>query len=253
MRAVLVWLDRAVSPGPQITDFRLADRTRGAGRTPTDPRYTDPMTKTRVPPPKAIRDAVMDEFNHKCAICGKERPQVHHIDEDPSNNDPLNLIPLCPNCHLIDQHNPTGTVDPAKVRIFREYKDPSILTPQFHPLFVRLKFLDHISDTQKREELQVQAQELVDFVAELEMGAFYSKQINELIKPKKYMHAIAGRRGDATYQFAENIQRDHAAMLREAAEYREDLRKARGQVVKLIVELLRFQRWGHRSAPRTVV
>ena len=24
---------------------------------------------------------------------------VHHIDEDPSNNDPSNLIALCPTCH----------------------------------------------------------------------------------------------------------------------------------------------------------
>ena len=203
------------------------------------------MTKTRVPPPRAIRDVVMGEFNHKCAICGREKPQVHHIDEDPSNNDPLNLISLCPNCHLIDQHNPTGTVDPAKMRIFRQYKDPAILTPQFHTLFVRLKFLDHIPETQRREDLQAQTQELSDFVAELQMGAFYSKHIAQLTKPKYYMHIAVGAPGE--------LEQSQIAMKREAAEYREDLRKARDQVVKLIVELLRFQPWGHGNAPRTAV
>ena len=48
-------------------------------------------------------------FNHHCARCGLEcsRPkgsreflQVHHIDENPGNNDLENLIPLCARCHL---------------------------------------------------------------------------------------------------------------------------------------------------------
>ena len=200
------------------------------------------MTKTRVPPPKAIRDAVMNEFNHKCAICGKERPQVHHIDEDPSNNDPLNLIPLCPNCHLIDQHNPTGIVDPAKVRIFREYKDPAILTPQFHTLFVRLKFLDHVLDTQTPYALQKRAEELVAFVAELEMGKFYSPQIHNLTKPRQYSHRATGGSG-ATAEL-------QVAQQREAAEFREQLRNVRSRVVHLVVELLRFQSWGLAKPPR---
>ena len=48
-------------------------------------------------------------FNHHCARCGRDslRPrnsreqlQVHHIDENPGNNDIENLIPLCAVCHL---------------------------------------------------------------------------------------------------------------------------------------------------------
>ena len=50
------------------------------------------MAKQRVNPSKAVRDSLLDEFNHRCAVCGVDRPQVHHIDENPSNNDPLNLI-----------------------------------------------------------------------------------------------------------------------------------------------------------------
>jgi len=37
---------------------------------------------------------------HSCAICGFDKiVAIHHIDETHSNNDPSNLIPLCPNHH----------------------------------------------------------------------------------------------------------------------------------------------------------
>ncbi|MDQ3011542.1 MAG: HNH endonuclease, partial [Acidobacteriota bacterium] len=78
---------------------------------------------------------MLKEFNYRCAICAIDNPQLHHIDETPSNNDPMNLVPLCPNCHLIDQHNPTRTLDPIKLSLFRKFKDPFILKSQFDPLF----------------------------------------------------------------------------------------------------------------------
>jgi hypothetical protein len=88
------------------------------------------MAKERIAIPKQIREQVLVEFNHRCAVCGADRPQVHHIDEDPSNNEPLNLLPLCPNCHLIDQHNPTGGMEIPKLLLFRRFKDPAILRCQ---------------------------------------------------------------------------------------------------------------------------
>jgi 5-methylcytosine-specific restriction endonuclease McrA len=90
------------------------------------------MAKDRAHIPRTVRDQVMGEFNHRCAKCGADHPHLHHIDEDPSNNDPMNLIPLRPNCHLIDQHNPTQRIEPERLMLFRKYKDPAILTPQFH-------------------------------------------------------------------------------------------------------------------------
>jgi hypothetical protein len=42
-------------------------------------------------------------FNHwkqECAICGFDKiVSIHHIDENHENNNPTNLIPLCPNHH----------------------------------------------------------------------------------------------------------------------------------------------------------
>lgn len=110
-------------------------------------RYMEVSKKKRLPIPRAVRDSVLREFSHRCAICGADRPQIHHIDEDPSNNDPVNLLPICPNCHLTDQHNPTAPADPQKLALFRRYKDPTILSPQFEPLFSRASYLVHINDS----------------------------------------------------------------------------------------------------------
>src|SRR5262249_54052945 len=131
-----------------------------------------PMSNKREAIPRAVRDSVLKEFNHRCGICGKDRPQVHHIDENPANNDPSNLIPLCPNCHLTDQHDPTRPIPSAKLQLFRKYKDPTILKPQFHPLFTRLQFLDNIDSIPTTHDLSRKAEELVLFVAVLEMGRF---------------------------------------------------------------------------------
>lgn len=42
-------------------------------------------------------------FQHherRCVICGFDKVvAIHHIDENKKNNDPSNLIPLCPNHH----------------------------------------------------------------------------------------------------------------------------------------------------------
>lgn len=190
------------------------------------------MAKTRLTIPKVIRETVLKEFNHRCAICGTDRPQVHHIDEDPSNNDLLNLIPLCPNCHLVDQHNPTIPMDVEKLRLFREFKDPAILKPQFHPLFIRMKYLNSIGDECIKRELTSQSQELIDFVAALEMGAFYSKRIEVLLKEK----------GGWAYRL-DNPDQNREVNEKRARMYREKLRDAKDEVYTLIIELLRFQKW----------
>ena len=194
------------------------------------------MPKTRARTPKKVREQVLKKFRHRCAICGGERPQLHHIDEDPANNDPLNLIPLCPNCHILDQHDPTAETDQGKLRLLRKFRDPAILKPQFHPLFIRLRFLDEIEDDKVIIELEKHAKELIDFVANLEMGKFYSKQIGELIKRPIYGSITSI--GDYV-----SVAREGERSIREPQEYREILRSNRNAVLALVIELLRFQMW----------
>ena len=58
---------------------------------------------------ETISRYIRELFNYYCARCGiccrkknnkKMLLQVHHIDENPGNNDLENLIPLCASCHL---------------------------------------------------------------------------------------------------------------------------------------------------------
>ena len=49
---------------------------------------------------KEIRNGVLERDGQQCAICsGEEDLHVHHIDRDPTNDDPKNLITLCGICH----------------------------------------------------------------------------------------------------------------------------------------------------------
>lgn len=191
------------------------------------------MTKTRISIPQKITSKVLKEFNHRCAKCGADNPHLHHIDENPSNNDPLNLIPLCPNCHLVDQHNPTRLVEPGKLSLFRIYKDPTILKPQFHPIFIRLQFLESKEGEFDLEELEQKAIELVEFIFTLDKGEFYGTIIGRMIIPEDLIvrNLTVARFKDAAHKAQRTI------------EYYQRLQNDKEKVYSLVVEALRFQPW----------
>jgi len=61
-------------------------------------------SKKRIPIPQVnkIRAELQKEINSVCPFCNNDDVghfQIHHIDEDPSNNEPINLLLLCPTCH----------------------------------------------------------------------------------------------------------------------------------------------------------
>lgn len=46
------------------------------------------------------RAICFEHHEKKCIVCGEDKiVAVHHLDENHSNNDPANLIPLCPTHH----------------------------------------------------------------------------------------------------------------------------------------------------------
>ena len=194
------------------------------------------MAKARPAIPQAIREKVLKEFSHRCAVCGADNPQLHHLDESPANNDPQNLIPLCPNCHLTDQHNPTRRHDPKKLSLFRTFKDPCILFPQFEPLFDRIRFLDSVDQAFDPDACSERARDLVGFVGDLEMGAYYSKKISELVTAPAWGFAFF--LGDP-----ESERRHEESRAEWRVEYQRKLLQNRAAVQKVVVELLRFQKW----------
>jgi hypothetical protein len=59
------------------------------------------MVKTRTPIADDVAANLLSRSDRTCCVC-RERgkpTQIHHIDEDPSNNDPNNLAVLCLHCH----------------------------------------------------------------------------------------------------------------------------------------------------------
>ncbi len=194
------------------------------------------MSKTRKDIPSAIKEQVLKEFSHRCAKCGTDNPQLHHMDEDPSNNDPMNIIPLCPNCHLTDQHDPTKKMEVDRLRLFRKYKDPSILKPEFHPLYRRFSFLNSLEEIADFDDLNDRLSELIGFIENLEMGSFYAKKIRSITEESAIgLFTVLGDSASEHRRF--KVIKEHNE------EYRQQLIAAREEIAELVVELLRFQRW----------
>ena len=59
------------------------------------------MRKLRIEIPERISSKLLFLNRHRCCVCREPRKpvQIHHIDENPSNNDISNLAVLCVECH----------------------------------------------------------------------------------------------------------------------------------------------------------
>ncbi|MCK4981936.1 MAG: HNH endonuclease [Victivallaceae bacterium] len=184
--------------------------------------------------PKPIREKVLNEYNHRCAIGSEDKPHLHHIDEDPTNNDIMNLIPLCPNCHLTDQHNPTKKIEQYKLQLFRQYKDPCILKSQFHPLYSRFLFLNDIdeNDDSSTRELEKQSETFLDFIEELEMGKTFAKEIKKLTQ--NHFTIVCDIHDKE--KIARKIKQHNK-------EHRKQIIDNKDKIVSLIIEILRYQSW----------
>jgi hypothetical protein len=190
------------------------------------------MSKSRPVIPKGVSDAVLKEYNHRCSMCGHDKPHLHHIDENPSNNDPSNLLPLCPNCHLLDTHDPTAPIDPNKIRLFRRCKDPAIFDPRFEPLWKRLKFL-RLKEINEVVQWEYSCHDLKSFLRSLKMGEYYSSRVAHVLqRPLEHATVELIRTGKAKDQ--DQVKQMSADLLH----------STRASIIEdLCVELLRFQEW----------
>ncbi len=147
----------------------------------------------------------------------------------------MNLLPLCCNCHLRDQHNPARKIDIPKLQLFRKYKTPAILKPQFHPIYTRQLFLETIEVNEECvREIESQAKELIQFIKLLEMGEFYSNKLNELIGPLN--RALVSNMFDSKPNPQVGINNQ---------DYRKKLIEKREPARTLLIEQLRFQDWAN--------
>ena len=171
------------------------------------------MPKTRTKIPIKIKNAVLKEYHHKCAFChaNPPAPELHHIDEDPSNHVPLNLLPLCPNCHSLK-------LNPRILSVFRKFKRHEILSPEFEQLFDKAALILDLATMDYFPDCFGPGEDLVAFVRQLKKGKYYAPKLDKLIRDTE--------QDDLTLQEVEEFERNR----REA-------------ILELIVELLPHQGW----------
>ena len=82
------------------------------------------MNKQRIPIPSEVAAQVLVASDRTCCKCEERgaRIQIHHIDEDPSNNDPDNLAVLCLKCHDETQVS-GGFARRLSAEVVRRYRD----------------------------------------------------------------------------------------------------------------------------------
>jgi len=115
---------------------------------------------TRTPIPEDVAAKVLFDQDRTCCVCRQrgKRVQIHHIDEDPSNNDPHNLAVLCFDCH--DQTQIKGgfgrTLNATQVTTYRDDWEDRVATNREAADAILLKeqvgVADSASASKKRNE-----------------------------------------------------------------------------------------------------
>src|SRR5260370_24974102 len=120
----------------------------------------------RIPIPQGMADELLVSCNHSCCICHEFGVIIHHIDGNPANNDPDNLIPLCPTCHgrVSPTYPLTRGFTPEQLRRYR-----GNWTEQCRLALTQVPQIQMTAT--EREELQNKVQSLENRVSELERAA----------------------------------------------------------------------------------
>lgn len=126
---------------------------------------TGSARKKRVPLPKSLSAQVLFDSDRTCCVCRQRgKPiQIHHIDEDPSNNAISNLSVLCLECHELTQISGGfgRKLDADQVMLYRDQWTASISTlrgrPDSNPveqrdLGVEIRLATNIAESFKENE-----------------------------------------------------------------------------------------------------
>src|SRR6185437_9974275 len=119
------------------------------------------LMSDRPPIPTKLADQVMFACDRTCCVCKlKKRMQIHHLDQDPTNNTFENLVALCLECH--DQsHMGSSLTRGLTVGAIRLFNDA-------WRQVVQLKLLPHES---ARKLAEYQAEVLLDIALSCENWA----------------------------------------------------------------------------------
>jgi hypothetical protein len=164
--------------------------------------------KTRNVIPKAVSARVLFLSDRTCCVCRVPRKpvQIHHIDEDPSNNSLQNLAVLCVECH--DDTQIRGgfgrKLDAEQVILYRD---------DWHRLVARGRASREAAADSAKDgggpglELTTSIAEIYRENQEFELLAIHYHQIGNAELRDKYIdRAIEQKAGDATICYLRGLQ-----------------------------------------------
>lgn len=99
---VEVTLAHLVEGGPVIQYHVLGEGLKMAYSSTATKPMPNPPSKLRKAVPAKVKALLQKEIASSCPFCGNDDVdhfQIHHIDENPINNEYGNLLMVCPNCH----------------------------------------------------------------------------------------------------------------------------------------------------------
>ena len=83
--------------------------------------------KKRVPIKTKVKREIFERADNTCQHCGENTAlDIHHIDENPSNNRKNNLIVLCPNCHRKTKSIPKNVLKNEALKPYKKSKTINI-------------------------------------------------------------------------------------------------------------------------------
>ncbi|MDB4897475.1 MAG: hypothetical protein JWN15_3737, partial [Firmicutes bacterium] len=108
----------------------------------------------------------------------------------------------------------------------------AILDPRFHPLFLRLRFLEAVGPGTDGGAIAAGAAEMVGLMRGLRQGQLYADLVDELLRRPTYLD-FSGL-GEPGWQ---------SCCSGDDEPYYEQVRRVRGRVLELVLELLAYQDW----------
>jgi hypothetical protein len=202
--------------------------------------------KSRLAVPRVTADKVKALFRHRCAVCAAPYMELHHIDEDPGNNDEKNLILLCSNCHHGRVHGQGHTLDQHALRLYRELGHRFAATGAYRILLARSSYVTSGAFRGEAWKKLVTAfDDLVSFVKGLKHGPHFATRVRRLLQPPQ-QHAIVnvtviGSGQDVQAQRSQQEAAEEGRMHEETRKYKQQIEAAGPELVNLMDEILMAQ------------
>lgn len=178
-----------------------------------------------------MKDKILVEFNHSCVCCGALFHEVHHIDEDPSNNAEDNLIVLCPNCHQGKVHGKSIKITPEQLRLYKTTKNKGVFKPVYNAIRKRITFVEKDEyENLTSDEISTKVKDLIGFINTLKQGEYYAQKLKSYLCSSPAVWIIPSPDSVVNEQRKEFLE-----------EHRKRIRDKKEEILRLVLECAEVQ------------